>query len=139
MGNKIGVIAGAFDVIHPGYILAFKEAKQYCDWLVVCLHEDPSIENPKKLKPILPVLDRMMILESIHFVDEVMIYKTESDFLKILQFLDPGVRFLGSDYEIGIPAITGRELNIPIHFINREHGWSATKFKEMICQSLAGR
>jgi cytidyltransferase-like protein len=50
---KRGVIAGNFDVLHPGYIAMFEECKKYCDRLIVCLHEDPSIERPEKLKPIL--------------------------------------------------------------------------------------
>ena len=50
-----GVIAGNFDVIHPGYIKMFKECADNCDCLVVFLHSDPSIERPEKLKPILEV------------------------------------------------------------------------------------
>ena len=49
---KIGVIAGNFDVIHPGYIHMFTECKKRCDYFVVALHRDPSIERPEKLKPI---------------------------------------------------------------------------------------
>ena len=41
---KIGFLAGAFDVIHPGYIRMFKDAKTVCDYLIVGLHEDPSKE-----------------------------------------------------------------------------------------------
>ena len=50
---KKGVLAGNFDVMHPGYIKMFKEAKEECDVLVVLLHTDPSIERPEKLRPIL--------------------------------------------------------------------------------------
>ena len=44
---KIGFVAGAFDLIHPGYIKLFKYAKKYCDSLIVAIHQDPSIERPK--------------------------------------------------------------------------------------------
>jgi len=40
---KKGVIAGNFDVMHPGYIKMFKEASANCDCLIVLLHTDPSI------------------------------------------------------------------------------------------------
>ena len=50
---KTGVIAGNFDVIHPGYIKMFKECKSYCQQFIILLHTDPSIERPEKLKPIL--------------------------------------------------------------------------------------
>ena len=37
--EKKGIIAGNFDVIHPGYIRMFKEAKEHCNHLTVALHE----------------------------------------------------------------------------------------------------
>lgn len=134
----IGIIAGAFDVIHPGYILAFMEAKQHCHTLVVCLHTDPSTERPEKLRPILTVPERMMILQSIRYVDQVLPYSTEAGFLHILKEVNPGIRFLGQDYSIGIDKITGSELNIPIHYLDRSHGWSSTKFKKLIANQMDG-
>ena len=50
---NVGVIAGNFDVIHPGYIFMFNECKKHCDTLLLLLHDDPSIERPDKIKPIL--------------------------------------------------------------------------------------
>ncbi len=41
-----GVIAGNFDVMHPGYVDRFKEMSQHCYTLIVLLHEDPSFERP---------------------------------------------------------------------------------------------
>ena len=41
--QKKGIIAGAFDVIHPGYIKMFKDAKKHCNHLTIALHLDPSI------------------------------------------------------------------------------------------------
>ena len=58
--NK-GIIAGNFDVIHPGYILTFKECKENCDHFTILLHSDPTIERPSKLKPILSVDERIEI------------------------------------------------------------------------------
>lgn len=133
---KVGIIAGAFGIIHPGYIKAFREAKQYCDKLVVCVHVDPSIERPEKHKPVLTVMERIEILESIRYVDETYFYRLEDDLYHILQIVNPDVRFLGNDYYMGIKAITGSELNIPIHYLDRSHGWSSTKFEKMICRSL---
>tara|TARA_B100001250_G_scaffold247033_1_gene212388 strand:- start:298 stop:453 length:156 start_codon:yes stop_codon:yes gene_type:complete len=46
---NIGVIAGNFDVIRPGYIFMFNECKKHFDVLLLLLHDDPSIERPKKL------------------------------------------------------------------------------------------
>ena len=129
-----GVIAGNFDVIHPGYIAMFDECKKHCDRLIVCLHEDPSIERPEKLKPILHWSDRLKILESLVQVDFVFLYQTEADLYEALVKGDFDVRFLGDDY-VG-KTYTGYELNIPIHYLNRDHGWSTTKYKQLIANSL---
>jgi glycerol-3-phosphate cytidylyltransferase len=129
-----GVIAGNFDVIHPGYIAMFDECKKHCDRLIVCLHEDPSIERPEKLKPILHWSDRVKILDSLVQVDFIFLYQTEADLYEALVKGEFDVRFLGDDY-VG-KTYTGYELNIPIHYLNRDHGWSTTKYKQLIANSL---
>ena len=129
-----GIIAGNFDVIHPGYIAMYDECKKHCDRLIVCLHEDPSIERPEKLKPILHWSDRLKILESLVQVDFVFLYQTEADLYEALVKGDFDVRFLGDDY-VG-KTYTGYELNIPIYYLNRDHGWSTTKYKQLIANSL---
>jgi glycerol-3-phosphate cytidylyltransferase len=131
---RIGVIAGNFDVIHPGYIHMFNECKKYCNYLIVLLHEDPTNERPEKLKPILSVEERLLILYSLKPVNLVMTYKTEAELYDILDEMNPDVRFLGDDY-IGKP-FTGNDLDIPIHYLNRDHGWSTTKYKQLIANSL---
>ena len=128
-----GVIAGNFDVVHPGYIAMFKEMKENCDCLIVLLHTDPSIERPHKLKPILSPDERKEILESIKYVDDVIRYTYEEQLLDLLKVGEFDLRFLGDDY-INKP-FTGDNLKIPIHYMNRDHGWSTTKFKQLIAES----
>ena len=132
--KRMGVIAGNFDVIHPGYIKMFKECKAHCDIFVVLLHSDPSIERPEKIKPILSVAERDEMLMSIKYVDNVFVYDTEADLLHLLNILQPSVRFLGDDYKG--KSFTGSELKIPIHYLDRSHGWSTTKFKKLIAKSI---
>ena len=131
--KKTGVIAGNFDVIHPGYIHLFNECKEFCTELIILLHEDPSIERPEKLKPILNLDDRKMILSSLTQVDQILPYKLEVDLYQLLSNLDIDIRFLGDDYKS--KPFTGDDLNIPIHFLDRSHGWSTTKFKNKIAKS----
>ena len=134
MSKIKGLIAGNFDVIHPGYIKMFKEAKQHCDILIVLLHTDPSIERPEKLKPILTVDERREMLMEIKSINGVFIYTYEAQLLDLLTLGDFNIRFLGDDY-IGKP-FTGDYLPIKIHYLNRDHGWSTTKFKKLISQSI---
>ena len=131
---KKGVLAGNFDVMHPGYIEMFKEASANCDCLVVLLHTDPSIERPEKLKPILSVEERKSMLLSLIYVDDVVRYTYEEQLLDLLKMGEFDVRFLGDDY-INKP-FTGDNLKIPIHYLNRDHGWSTTKFKKLIANTL---
>ena len=134
MTSKIGVIAGNFDVIHPGYIHMFDECKNYCDTLLLLLHDDPSIERPEKIKPILSLNERTMVLNSLKQIDRIITYKTESDLYEILMNKKIDVRFLGDDYKN--KSFTGDDLNIPIHYLDRSHGWSTTKFKKLIAETL---
>ena len=129
-----GIIAGNFDIIHPGYILLFNECKENCDYLILLLHEDPSIERPEKLKPILSLDERILILSSLKQIDEIVPYKLESDLLNLIQNMNIDIRFLGDDYYN--KEFTGKNLNIPIHFMNRSHGWSTTKYKQLISDTI---
>ena len=131
--KNTGVIAGNFDVIHPGYIHLFNECKEFCTELIILLHEDPSIERPKKLQPILNLDERMIILSSLKQIDQIIPYKLETDLYELLSNLDIDIRFLGDDYKS--KPFTGDDLNIPIHFLDRSHGWSTTKFKNKIAKS----
>ena len=134
MTSKIGVIAGNFDVIHPGYIYMFEECMIYCDTLLLLLHEDPSIERPEKIKPILSLNERKMILNSLIHINRIITYETESDLYEILMNEKIDVRFLGDDYKD--KSFTGDDLDIPIHYLDRSHGWSTTKFKKLIGETL---
>ncbi len=102
--------------------------------VLLLLHDDPSIERPEKIKPILSVNERTMILNSLKQVDRIITYETESDLYEILMKENINVRFLGDDYRD--KSFTGDDLDIPIHYLDRSHGWSTTKFKKLIAKTL---
>ena len=131
-----GIIAGSFDIIHPGYMHMFRKSKEYCDKLVIALQTDPTIERPNKIKPILSYEEREEILSGIRYIDEVIKYTTEKDLLDILKTRQYNVRILGDDY-IGKYA-TGQEFSEQIAYVDRGHGWSTTKYKTLICKTLNG-
>tara|TARA_R110000787_G_C13343452_1_gene438402 strand:- start:388 stop:801 length:414 start_codon:yes stop_codon:yes gene_type:complete len=132
----IGIIAGNFDVIHPGYIHMFNECKEYCDHFIILLHTDPTIERPEKCKPILSIDERIEILNSLKQIDEIQTYTLESELYELLQSIPINVRFLGDDYKD--KSFTGDNLPIKIHYINRDHNWSTTKFKKLIANEVFG-
>ena len=108
--------------------------RENCTVLIVLLHTDPTIERPQKLKPILSSDDRKEMLESIKYVDDVIRYTYEEQLYDLLKIGEFDIRFLGDDYR-GKP-FTGDDLRIPIHYLNRDHGWSITKFKQLIHDSV---
>ena len=132
-----GFIAGNFDVIHPGYIKTFKECKENCDHFTILLHSDPTIERPNKLKPILSVDERIEVISSIKFIDDVQVYTYEKELIQLIENNKFDIRFLGDDYIN--KDFTGSNLNIPVHYISRNHGWSTTKFKNLILKSFESR
>ena len=131
---KKGFVAGNFDVIHPGYIKMFTECKANCDHFTVLLHSDPSIERPEKLKPILTLDERIEVLSSIKFIDHIKYYTYETELYELIKKGEYSVRFLGDDYRG--KSFTGDDLNISIHYLNRDHGWSTTKFKNLIVKTI---
>ena len=75
-----------------------------------------------------------MILSSLKQIDRIITYQIESDLYDILKSEQIDIRFLGDDYKD--KAFTGDDLGIPIHYLDRSHGWSTTKFKKMIAESV---
>ena len=134
---KKGIIAGAFDVIHPGYIEMFRDAKTYCNHLTVALHLDPSIERDIKLKPVHTKEERKEILLALKDVDEVVYYEVENGFLNYLKSGDYHIRFLGTDYIKG--NYTGKDIPIDIVWLNRNHDFSTTRLKTLIYKSVKER
>ena len=131
---KKGITAGNFDVLHPGYIKMFKEAKQHCDWLIVALQGDPTIERPHKMKPILTPEEREEALLSLKYVDEIIHYNTEAELDIVFQNSGAEIRFLGDDYK-GKPS-NRPWLNMEVYYTDRSHGWSTTKFKKLIANEV---
>ena len=131
---EIGVIAGNFDVIHPGYVKLFKEMNDVCKNQYILLHDNPTIERPEKLKPILNTEERKEMLQHFFTNPVFLTYNTEKELKFLLYSINPDVRFLGEDY-IDNPY-TGKDLGILIHWIDRSHGWSTTKFKKLISDTV---
>lgn len=122
----------------------FTEMKDHTDLVWVMLQTDPTVERPEKCKPILSVEERTEILSSLVQINNVIPYTTESELYNLLKICEEHnidntlnskfVRFLGDDY-IG-KSFTGDDLGIPIYYLNRDHGWSTTKYKQLIANSL---
>lgn len=103
---KIGIVVGAWDLLHAGHIHLLKQCKKRCDRLIVGLHVDPSIERKDKNKPVESLLEREIKLLGCKYVDGIIVYEKESDLSLIFKYFNINVRFLGSDYVGKIDKIT---------------------------------
>ena len=126
----IGFTAGNFDLMHPGYIYTFEDAKKHCDKFIVFLQKDPSLHRKSKYKPVVPLYERYRTLMSIQYIDEVYVYQTEEELYGLIDYFKPDIRILGEDY-IG-KSFTGDDLPPKVIYTSRAHGWSTTRIKDMI-------
>jgi len=125
-----GFTCGAFDLLHTGHLLMLKEVRDQCDFLIIGLHTDPTIDRPEKNKPTETVEERKFRLESCKYVDQIILYNTEKDLYNLLKELKPDVRFLGVDWKG--KHFTGDDLPIKIIFNSRGHNHSSSNLRERI-------
>ena len=126
----VGFVAGNFDIIHPGYVYTFQTAKKHCDYFIVFLQNDPSLDRENKYTPVVPRAERYNTLMEMESVDAVYAYQTEEELYNLIKFFKPDVRILGEDY-IG-KKYTGDDLPQQVVYTSRAHGWSTTKLKNDI-------
>ena len=133
---KIGITFSTFDLLHAGHVAMLREAKSKCDYLIVGLQSDPTIDRPDtKNKPVQTMFERYLQLKAVEYVDEVIPYQTESDVIDILQTLPIDVRILGKEYKE--KDFTGKDVcnqrGIELYFNTRDHRFSTTDLRKRVC------
>lgn len=131
----VGFTCGAFDLLHPGHLFLIRECAKRCDYLIVGLHTDPTIDRPDtKNRPIQSVFERWYQLIALGFNGEIIPYETEQDLEHMLGVLPINVRFIGMDY-MG-KKITGdricSERDIEVVYVPRSHNWSSTELRNRL-------
>ena len=129
----VGITFGSFDLCHFGHALMFEECKEFCDYLIVGVQSDPSIDRPEKNRPIQSHKERMGIVSSLKFVDEIIPYETEADLIEVLKKVKPDVRILGADHKN--TPFTGHELPIKCIFNTRDHGYSTSELRKRVFEA----
>lgn len=129
----VGITFSTFDLLHAGHILMLQEAKQFCDYLIVGLQTDPTIDRPEtKNKPAQSIVERQVQLAAVKYIDEIVVYQTEKDLLDILTIYPINVRFIGEEYRN--KDFTGKDYcldnNIELIYNNRKHRFSTTELRK---------
>ena len=134
---KKGFTVGSFDLLHIGHILMFEDCKSVCDYLIVGVQTDPTIDRPdSKNKPIQSIEERVKQVSSLKVVDEVFVYSTEKELYEYCLSNSYSVRILGSDWKN--KEFTGRD--IPGHldkcyFHERNHGYSSSDLRKRVWEA----
>ena len=139
--KRVGFTCSCFDLFHAGHIMMLKEAKTVCEYLIVGLQTDPTIDRPEKNQPIQPVFERFVQLQSCKYVDEIVVYQTEKELMDILMSYPINVRVVGEEYRD--KDFTGKNLeHIEIHYNERKHSFSTTELRGRVIdrykQSILG-
>ena len=113
-----------------------EDAKAQCDYLIVGLQTDPTLDRPEKNKPVQTVVERYIQLKACKMVDEIVPYATEQDLLDVLQAFKIDVRILGDEY--AERDFTGRqyceENNIELYFNRRDHRFSSSGLRKLVAE-----
>ena len=128
---KVGITFSAFDLLHAGHIKMLEECKGNCDYLIVGLQTDPTIDRPEKNKPVQSIVERYIQLKACVHVDEIVPYTTEFELIEILQSFKLSIRFIGEDYLN--KDFTGKQFcidnNIELFFNSRKHKFSSSSLR----------
>jgi glycerol-3-phosphate cytidylyltransferase len=132
---KVGFTCSTFDLLHAGHIVMLEDAKKQCDYLIVGLQTDPTIDRPDtKNTPIQSVVERYLQLKAVKYIDEIIVYSTEKDLEDLLLILPVNVRILGEEY--ATKDFTGKQIclnrGIEVYFNKREHSFSTTELRQRI-------
>jgi glycerol-3-phosphate cytidylyltransferase len=114
------------------------ECKQICDYLIVGLQTDPTIDRPEvKNRPVQSIVERYVQLSAVKFVDEIIVYDTEKDLEDMLMFLPITMRICGEEYKE--KHLTGRDIcdnrGIKTYYNSRTHRFSSSELRQRTYQS----
>jgi len=129
---RIGITASSFDLFHAGHIKMLEEAKTQCDWLIVALQVDPTLDRPEKNKPVQTVVERYIQLEACIYIDQIVPYVTEKDLEDIFQSFNLNVRIIGDEYRG--KNFTAKDIcadrEIEIFYNKRDHRFSSSDLRK---------
>jgi glycerol-3-phosphate cytidylyltransferase len=113
--------------------MMLKEARTQCDYLIVGMQTDPTIDRDWKNKPIQSVFERFTQLQACKYVDEVIPYATEKELIDILCSYPIDVRIIGEEYKD--QQFTGYELPMAVYFNTRRHSFSTTELRKRVAEA----
>tara|TARA_R100000005_G_C4989849_1_gene197432 strand:+ start:1779 stop:2168 length:390 start_codon:yes stop_codon:yes gene_type:complete len=122
-------VNGCFDVLHRGHLELFKFAKSQGDFLVVGIDCDKRVaKNKGPSRPINNEQDRKFVLESIKFIDKVVVFTNDDELRSCISIHDIDYLIVGSDWRG--KEVIGSEYAKDLIFFDRIGDYSTTNILE---------
>jgi glycerol-3-phosphate cytidylyltransferase len=129
----VGFTASTFDLFHPGHVAMLMEAKSLCDYLIVGLLSDPTIDRAdQKNRPVQSLFERYIQVAGCKYVDEIIPFESEKDLVDMILTINPDIRVCGQEYE-GTEH-TGVGL-CEIHYNKRRHSFSTSDLRVRVTKA----
>ncbi len=126
MDDTIVFTNGCFDILHVGHLALFEYCKQLGDYVVVAIDTDDRIKKSKgSTRPINRLEDRVKMLSSLKFVDEVRFFSSDDELTNIVKDVSPDFMVVGDDYKD--KRVIGSEHAKNLKFFEKINGYSTTK------------
>jgi glycerol-3-phosphate cytidylyltransferase len=131
---KVGITFSTFDLFHAGHVKMLEEAKSQCDYLIVGLQSDPSMDRPERNGPLQSIIERYIQLKESKHVDEIVPYASEQDIEDILRSFILDIRIIGDEFKE--KSFTGRryceEKGIELYYNSRDHRFSSSGIRNQV-------
>ena len=131
---KIGLTFGVFDLIHSGHVNLLENAKKKCDILIVCISSDEYVRKVKSHEPIIPLKERIKVVEALKYVDKVATQTLIFGKKEAVEKFQPDVLFVGNDWTSS--TYTGMNLGVPVVFLPYTKGISSTELRARVSKIL---
>jgi len=134
---RIGFTCSTFDLFHAGHVVMLEEAKRQCDYLIVGIQTDPTIDRSYKNKPVQSIVERQIQVKACKYVDEVLIYSSEKELEDLLKTLPIEIRVMGVEYMD--KEFTGKQIcqerGIKIYYNARDHSFSSSDLRQRVYEA----
>ena len=115
---------GCFDIIHRGHLELLRYCKSLGEKVIVGLNSDDSVKKLKGLsRPINSEIDRKFLLESLIYVDEVIIFNQNTPY-NLIKKINPDIIVKGGDYKV--ESVIGNDI-AEVRIFKYVKGYSTTK------------
>lgn len=128
---KIVFVNGCFDILHPGHVKLFQHARNLGNKLIVATDSDERVKQMKgDSRPVNSQDDRKFILESIRYIDEVIIFNSKEELQGLVKEIRPAIMVVGSDWKG--KEVIGSNYAKEVRFFDRIGDYSTTNIIESI-------